>query len=213
MFGLKSGYLDTFLQSLIDNGVPDSKRIECDVRKHTPPVLKSVRAIAPPAADFQVSAMGAGWLTGINRIKVSLTASIATSKLKDGNVSALQGVVGQDITAEFKQWSTLLDRDAVSREMVEWKRTQRWWNFAFDRQAIDSALASEKYEILGMSGMLNVRESTDLVRLNRLAATVVRRLFEGAYRKQENRKSRYALIAAQESGIPDQFFKEFLNVE
>ena len=64
-----------------------------------------------------------------------------------------------------------------------------------------------------MSGMLNVRESTDLVRLNRLAATVVRRLFEGAYRKQENRKSRYALIAAQESVIPDQFFKEFLNVE
>ena len=211
VFGLKSGYLDTFLQSLIDNGVPDSKRIECDVRKHTPPVLKSVRAIAPPAADFQVSAMGAGWLTGINRIKVSLTASIATSKLKDGNVSALQGVVGQDITTEFKQWAPLLDRDGLYREMVEWKRTQRWWNFAFDRQAIDSALASEKYEILGMPGMLNVRESTDLVRLNRLAATVVRRLFEGAYRKQENRKSRYALIAAQESGIPDQYFKDFLN--
>ena len=211
VFGLKSGYLDTFLQSLIDNGVPDSKRVECDVRKHTPPVLKSVRAIAPPAADFQVSAMGAGWLTGINRIKVSLTASIATSKLKDGNVSALQGVVGQDITTEFKQWAPLLDRDGLYREMVEWKRTQRWWNFAFDRQAIDSALTSEKYEILGMPGMLNVRESTDLVRLNRLAATVVRRLFEGAYRKQENRKSRYALITALESGIPDQYFKDFLN--
>lgn len=211
VFGLKSGYLDTFLQSLIDNGVPDSKRVECDVRKHTPPVLKSVRAIAPPATDFQVSAMGAGWLTGINRIKVSLTASIATSKLKDGNVSALQGVVGQDITTEFKKWAPLLDRDGLYREMVEWKRTQRWWNFAFDRQAIDSALTSEKYEILGMPGMLNVRESTDLVRLNRLAATVVRRLFEGAYRKQENRKSRYALIKAQESGIPDQYFKDFLN--
>lgn len=212
VFGLKSGYLDTFLQSLIDNGVPDSKRIECDVRKHTPPLLKAVRAIAPPASDFQVSARGAGWLTGINRIKVSLTASIATSKLKDGNVSALQGVVGQDITAEFKQWAVSLDRDGVYREIVEWKRTQRWWNFAFDRQAIDSALASEKYEILGMPGMLNVRESNDLVRLNRLAATVVRRLFEGAYRKQENRKSRYALIAAQESGIPDQYYKDFLNV-
>lgn len=212
VFGLKSGYLDTFLQSLIDNGVPDSKRVECDVRKHTPPVLKSVRAIAPPATDFQVSAMGSGWLTGINRIKVSLTASIATSKLKDGNVSALQGVVGQDITTEFKQWAPLLDRDGLYREMVEWKRTQRWWNFAFDRQAIDSALTSEKYEILGMPGMLDVRESTDLVRLNRLAATVVRRLFEGAYRKQENRKSRYALITAQESGIPDQYFKDFLNV-
>lgn len=213
VFGLKSGYLDTFLQSLIDNGVPELKRIECEVRKHTPPVLKSVRAISPNACDFSVSATGASWLSGVNRIKISLTASIATSKLKDGKTEVLQGTVGQDITPEFKQWSQLLDRDAVYREMVEWKRQQRWWNFAFDRHAIDSALASEKYEILGLPGMLTVQQATDLTRLNRLATTVVRRLFEGAYRKQENRKSRYSIIPSHESGIPDQYYKDFLNVE
>jgi hypothetical protein len=213
VFGLKSGYLDTFLQSLIDNGVPEIKRIECNVRKHTPPVLKSVRAIAPHARDFSVTATGASWLHGVNRIKVSLTASIATSKLKDGKTEALQGIVGQDITSEFKQWSPLIDRNAVYQELVEWKRSQRWWNFAFDRHAIDSALASDKYEILGMPGMLDVREAADLTRLNRLATTVVRRLFEGSYRKQENRKSRYALIPPHESGLPDRYYKDFLNAE
>jgi hypothetical protein len=211
VFGLKSGYLDTFLQSLIDNGVPDSKQVECDVHKYTPPVLKSVRAIAPPPADFKVFAMGGEWLAGINRIKVSLTAAITASKLKDGNVTALQGVVGQDITAEFKQLAALLDRDNIYREMVEWKRTQRLWNFVFDRQAIDSALASEKYQILGIPSILHVLEPADLTRLDRLAVTVVRRLFEGAYRKQENRKSRYTLISAQESGIPDKYYKEIYN--
>jgi hypothetical protein len=213
VFGLKSGYLDTFLQSLIDNGVPEPKRIECDIRRHAPPLLRSVRAIAPHARDFSVTAMGAGWLDGVNRVRVSLTASIATSKLKDGKTEMLQGSMGQDITPEFRQWSPLLDRDAVYREMVEWKRLQRLWNFAFDRHAIDSALASDKYEILGLSGMLHVREAADLARLNRLAATVVRRLFEGAYRKQENRKSRYALVHPKDSGIPDQYFKDFLHVE
>lgn len=211
VFGLKSGYLDTFLQSLTDNGVSSAKRIECPVRKHAPPVLQSVRAVAPPACDFQVLARGAGWLKGLNKVKVSLTASITTSRLKDSNVSVLQGTAGQDITAEFRQWVAVLDGDAVYREMVEWKRTQRWWNFAFDRPAIDSALASEKFEIHGLPGMLAVREAADMARLNRLAATVVRRLFEGAYRKQENRKSRYALIAAVDSGIPDQYYKDFLN--
>lgn len=211
VFGLKSGYLDAFLQGLTDNGVQESIRIECDVRKHTPPLLQSVRAIPPPARDFQVSATGASWLTGVNKVKVSLTASIATSRLIDGNVLAQQGMVGQDITAEFKQWAALLDRDGVYREMVEWKRTQRWWNFAFDRQSIDIGVASDKYEILGLPGMLRVREPADLMRLNRLASTVVRRLFEGAYRKQENRNSRYALIAASKSGIPDQYYKEVQN--
>lgn len=76
IFGLKSGYLDAFLQGLMDNGVSELKRIECEVRKHTPPVLKSVRAIAPPAREFSVTAMGAGRLQGVNRIRLSLTASI-----------------------------------------------------------------------------------------------------------------------------------------
>jgi len=208
VYGLKSGYLDTFLQGLIDNGVPDAQRVECDVKKLVPAGLKSVRAIAPPTKDFQVAVAGSPWLSGVNRVRVSLSASIASSRLHEGQVTSTQGMVGQEITAEFKQWASLLDRDAVYRDMVEWKRTQRWWNFAFDRQAIDAALASDKYEILGAPGMLAVREAADLARLNRLAATVVRRLFEGAYRKQEGKKSRYALIAAHESGIPDQYFKE-----
>lgn len=211
VFGLKSGYLDTFLQNLIDNGVPDSQRIECLVRKHTPPVLKSIRAIAPQPQDFQVLATGADWLSGLNKIKVSLTASIATSKLKDGKTEALQGMLGEDITSEFRQWCAMLDHDRLYREMVEWKRTQRWWNFAFDRHTIQSALASEKYEIQGVPDILTVRGAADLTRLNRLAVTVVRRLFEAAYRKQENRKSRYAIIEAQESGIPDLYYKDFLN--
>ena len=147
----------------------------------------------------------------MNRVKVSLSASIATSRLVDGQVTLSQGTVGQDITSEFKQWATLVDRDGVYREMVEWRRTQRWWNFGFDRQAIDHALASDKFEINGLSGMLQVREAADLARLNRLAATVVRRLFEGAYRKAESRMSRYALTTALASGIPDQYYKDFLN--
>ena len=213
MFGLKSGYLDTFLKSLTDNGVPDLRRIECPIHKHTPAVLQSVRTMTPSVHDFQVSVLGAAWLASVNRVKVSLTASIATSRLKDGTVTALQGVMGQDITPEFKHWAVLFDRDAVYRDLTEWKRSQRWWNLAFDAQAIDSALASSKFEIYGFPGMLTVREATDLVRINRLASTVVRRLFESAYRKQENRKSRYALIAACESGIPDQYFKEFHHVQ
>lgn len=211
VYGLKSGYLDTFLQSLSDNGVATLKRIECPVRKHAPALLQSVRAVAPPAHDFQVTLRSKNWLAGVNKVKLSLSASIATSRLVDGQVTVLQGSVGQDITPEFKQWVTLVDSDGVYREMVEWRRNQRWWNFGFDRHAIDHALASDKFEINGLPGMLQVRDAADLARLNRLAATVVRRLFEGAYRKAESRMSRYALTTALASGIPEQYYKDFLN--
>lgn len=92
---------------------------------------------------------------------------------------------------------------------MDWKRAKRWWNFAFDRPAIDGALASDKYVILGLAGMLDVRNAADLVRVHRLAVSVVRQLFESPYRKQESRQSRYALIDASQSGIPGQYYKEF----
>ncbi|AGX88546.1 DEAD/DEAH box helicase family protein [Candidatus Symbiobacter mobilis] len=213
VYGLQSRYLDAFLQSLGNNGVPMLRRIECNVRKHAPALLQSVRAFAPHPGDFRVSATGKDWLAGVNQVKVALTATVSTAMLKEGNATVRQGVVGEDITAEFRQWSVLLDLNAVYREMVEWRQMQRWWNFAFDMQAIQCALDSEKYNITGLPGMLAVRGPADLARLQRMATTVVRRLFESAYRKQENRMSRYGLVPSDEGGIPDTYFKEFEHVE
>ena len=177
VFGLKSGYLDAFLQGLIDNGVPDAQRIECDVSKHIAAGSAIGARHRAAARDFQVSASGqrvahrhqprSGVADGFDyqlTSKLEGRHCVGTAGHSSDRTSLLNSSNGRCC------WIAT----AVYREMVEWKRTQRWWNFAFDRQAIDSALASDKYEILGMPGMLDVRESTDLVRLNRLAATVVR---------------------------------------
>ena len=107
-----------------------------------------------------------------------------------------------------RRWLGLLDEDALYLELLAWKRTQGWWNFAFDRAAITAALASDRYQILGLPGLMAVSSLADLERLQRLATTLVRRLFEGLYRRRENQRSRFTLVAARESGIPDQYFKE-----
>ena len=213
VYGLKSGYLDTFLQGLSDNGVHEARRVECRIYKHAPQPLQSVRAVAPSKADFQTRLTGNKWLTSVKKTTVSLAASIATSAMKDGAVSAKKGIAGQDVTSEFKAVLGLIDRDAVYQEMVEWRRSKQLWNFAFDIGAVDAALSSSKFEIWGLPEMWRVREPADIARINRVATTIVRRLFESAYRKQENKRSRYALIPADISGIPDIYYKEILNVE
>lgn len=213
VYGLKSAYLESFLQSLVDNGVPEVARIECDVRQHTPKTLKSIRAIAPHPKDFVVQALGDQWLSGLNLSTLSMVTSIATAKLVDGQAQSVKGSIGADVTSDFKNWIPIVDQDVIYRELVEWKRQQRWWNFVFDQTAISKALSSDKYQIWGMPEMFQIRSADDLVRINRLAATIVRRLFEGAYRKQENKKSRYAVIEAGHSGIPAKYYKDFINAE
>ena len=79
----------------------------------------------------------------------------------------------------------------------------------FDRAAIDAALTSSRYRIIGLPAALAITGEADVQRLNRLAATLLRHLFENAYRKQESRHSRYALTDAALSGIPAMYRKEF----
>ncbi|MFO1372124.1 MAG: hypothetical protein U1F42_06915 [Candidatus Competibacteraceae bacterium] len=141
---------------------------------------------------------------------LSLTAAVTTATLTRTGVNAAHGVAGSDITEDFKQRLHLLDWDELWREMVEFKRLRRWWNFAFDRAALEAALVSDRYQINGLPAVLDIRNAADLLRLNRLAATVLRRLFESAYRKQENRHHRYAITAAAQSGVPKVYRKEFM---
>jgi hypothetical protein len=208
VYGLKSGYLDTFLQGLTENGVADLVREACPTRVFAPDPLHAVRATLPARQDFAVAAQGSDWLSGLKTVGLSLTASINTSQLREGQVTTAQGVISMDITSDFKRWIGLLDRDALYLELLEWRRAQGWWNFAFDRAAIDAALASNQYQILGLPGMLAVGELADLERLQRLATTLVRRLFEGLYRRRENQLGRYTLVPVADSGIPDHYFKE-----
>ena len=208
VYGLKSRYLDAFLRGLTDNGVADSQRIECAVQRHTPPLLQAVRAVVPGRAEFQVAALGSGWLAGLGRVRVSLGAAIAASGLADGRVATRQGTLSQDLTAQFRQRLGLVDQDAVWRDLVEWRRVQGRWNLAFDRAAISAALAGGHYEVQGLPGQFEVRTAADLARINRLATSLVQRLLEAAERRAENRLSRYGLIPAEASGIPDFYFKE-----
>jgi len=208
VYGLKSGYLDSFLHGLTANGVADPVRVSCPIQVHAPEPLRSVRATLPDKQDFAVTALGEDWLRGLKRVQLSLGATLATAQIHEGQITSTQGSLSIDLTPEFRRWLGLLDEDALYLELLAWKRTQGWWNFAFDRGAIGTALASDRYQILGLPGLMALSSLADLERLQRLAATLVRRLFEGLYRRRENQRSRFSLVAARKSGIPDQYFKE-----
>ena len=76
---------------------------------------------------------------------------------------------------------------------------------------MDAALDSDRLRVTGLEDMLRVRQAADLQRLQRLALSLVRRMFEAAYRKQLSRHSRYALAADVLGGVPAQYYKEASN--
>ena len=209
IYGLRSGYLKSFLDSLYANGVPKKTEINCPFHVYLPHDidLQSVRTIMPGPDAFHLAAFGDRWLNGVNKITFSLAATVLTARLSRDKVLTEKGAVGTDITSRFKQILPFLDLDDIYREMISLKSRMGWWNFSFDRAAIVCALNSDRYQIEGLPSALSIGNESDLIRLNRIAAALVRRLFEGAYRKAESRKSRYALVKAERSGIPKTYRK------
>lgn len=161
VYGLRSTYLEIFLNGLYANGVVENRPLDCPTRLNLPDPspLKTVVAIAPPRQDFTVEASGDGWLAGINPVTLALGAKVTTTTLSRAGVDHAQGVAGHDITTRtrFRQRLPLLDRDWLWRELVEFKRLRGWWNFRFDRAAIEAALRSNCYRIVGLPAVLAVR--------------------------------------------------------
>lgn len=215
VYGLKSAYLETFLNGLYANGVPDIRTIECptfnNLPKPTP--LKSIKAISPLQTEFTVKVSGNAWLKGVNKVCLSHAATVTTAGMNANGIQMAKGISGEDITGLFKKRLPFIDLDAIYRELVEMKRLMRWWNFAFDKSAISEALTSDRYEIFGLPSAMRIQQESDLNRINRMAATLVRRLFEAAYRKQESKKSRYSIIDVSESGIPEKYHKDYIHGE
>ncbi|MFZ4703621.1 MAG: hypothetical protein ACOYMG_26560, partial [Candidatus Methylumidiphilus sp.] len=210
VYGLRSKYLEAFLAGLYENGVPVLRHQTCpfSVTLPDPSPLRSVEAITPAPSEFNVILHGAKWLPTVNPVMHSLGASIEVAQIGRDGLDTVKGVAGQDITEQFKSRLAAVDLDAISREMIRFKQRQRWWNFSFDRAAIRAALHSDRYHIVGLPSVLELRCEIDLARINRIAVTLVRRLFESAYQKEEARGSRYRLIEAVQSGIPTSYHKE-----
>jgi hypothetical protein len=209
VYGLQSAYLDVFLKSLVENGVIATTREECKTVQQVVPALRSVRAISPqPQA---VVAVGEQWLASLKGrpTTISLSATVASATLANAQVTALAGRVGQNLTDDFKKRVVWLDKDALFRDLVEWRRAKRWWQLRFDMVAIEHALQSGPYEIVGPPEILQIKTQSDLTRLNRIAASVLRGMFEKAYRAEEKRHSRYEAIAPQPD--PDKYAREVAN--
>ena len=215
IYGLRSSYLEAFLNSLYTNGVPQGIQKWCEVKVDLPEdvILHSVGTITPEKDGFHVSLSGNTWVSRINKVKLSLTAAVYTSAITRNGVTSEKGVMGQDMTGAFKDKIEFLDYDGIYLQMVEIKRQKGWWNFSFDPGAVKTALESSSYELWGLPASLRIQGETDLMRLNRTAAAIVRKLFESAYRREENRCTRYTLVEAKDSGIPKRYRKEKIHVQ
>lgn len=209
IYGLKSEYLERFVEDLKDAGIDEHESLECPFHPALPTpdgMLRTVRAIAPKPEDFHAEALGEAWLRAVGQpVRASLGMNVTRTRLQRESIDSNAQRVAQDITGQFKRWLPWLDYAAIHAELVERRRMAAHWNLRFDHAAIRAALASDKYTIEGMPEALAGVAARD--RAQRLAVGIVDQLFGKLYRKREARANRYALSPAKDF-LPTNYHKE-----
>jgi hypothetical protein len=212
IYGLKSEYLQRFVEELKDSGITETEGIECPFHPALPApkgFLRTVRAVDPTQKDFHADAIGAAWLKAVGQpVRVSLGLGVTSTSLQRAEVQSTSQRVAQDITANFKRWLPWLDLAAIHAELVERRRLAARWNLRFDHAAVRAALESGKYVVEGMPAALTGAAARD--RAQRLAVGIVDQLFGKLYRKREARASAWSLAPASEH-LPAKYRKERRN--
>ena len=209
IFGLKSKYLEDFLNELKENGIEETESVECvfhPALPKPPVLLRHVQAQMPARGDFRAEAIGGGWLKAItSKAKVSVGLNLVATRLQPFDVKATAGRAADDITGEFRSWLPWLDSDAIHAALVERRRLTGRWNLRFNRAAITAALESDKYSVVGVAGTLMSANARD--KAQRLAISIVDQLFGKLYRKREGAKSGYRFVDVGAS-LPRNYRKE-----
>lgn len=209
IYGLKSEYLENFVNELKNAGIGASDSIECAFHPALPKpngFLRTVCAVQPAARDFRAEAIGDAWLKAISQpARMTLGMNVTSTRLRHNAIGTATQRVAQDITAKFKGWLPWLDYASIHAELVSRRQQTQRWNLRFDHAAIRAALASSKYAIEGMPEALSGATARD--RAQRLAIGIVDQLFGKLYRKREARANRYMLAHAKDH-LPAKYRRE-----
>jgi len=81
----------------------------------------------------------------------------------------------------------LLDWERIWQEVCEFKIAKGYWNLVLDRNVLKSLLLSERYKIMALPELLEVKNGDDLQRLEDIALLVIKKYLDLFYRKYAKR--------------------------
>lgn len=81
----------------------------------------------------------------------------------------------------------LLNWDKIWQEAKEYKVLKGYWNLVFDREKLRNLLLSDRYKILTLPEMLEIKNQNDITHIQNIAILIVKKYIELFYRKYARR--------------------------
>lgn len=204
IYSIKADYLNKFLEAIGKEDV-EFETIEVPVQPELRPQWSSLYTLSKDERKkFEEDVVLKLEIDPLIHVTVDLLPRVSTldahSRGKDGIKG--QQLVADSATGRFTEDDlALMDWDRISGELHEFKTLRTYWNLVFDRAGLRDLLASDRYVVKALPGVLQVKENNDVARLEEVAILVLKKYLDTFYKKRARRfesdNLRYDTVAKQ----------------
>jgi len=204
IYGIKADYLSKFLEAISKEEM-EFETIEIPVTPQHEEKWKNLYTLTKDEKKkFEVEEILRFDLDDMIYFTIDLLPKVSIYLAKERKE---EGIMGEQIRAEATEMRLtediidLLDWDRIWEEICDFRIVKGYWNLVLDRDGLKNLLLWDKYKILALPEILDVKTHNDVKLLEDIAILVVKKYMDLFYRKYakrfETENLRYVTVGKQ----------------
>lgn len=189
IYGIKADYLSKFLEAIRREEV-EFETIEIPAQPQHKEKWETLYTLSKPEKKFEEEEILR--LEIDNRIycTIDLLPRVSMYLSKERKE---EGIKVEEIKPEVENLRfsediiDLLDWERIWQEIIEFKVQKAYWNLVLERDTLKSILLSDRYTILSLPEILEIKDEEDRKRLEDIALLIIKKYVDLFYRKNAKR--------------------------
>lgn len=189
IYGIKADYLSKFLEAIRREEV-EFEIIEIPIKPQHEDKWKTLYTLSKPEKKFEEEEILRLEIDDRIYYTVDLLPKVSIYLAKERKE---EGIKAEEIKPEVEKLRLpedtvdLLDWERIWQEILEFKAQRVYWNLIFERDMLKSILLSDRYTLLSLPEILEVKYEKDIKRLEDIALLVIKKYLDLFYRKNAKR--------------------------
>ncbi|MEM2933264.1 MAG: DEAD/DEAH box helicase family protein [Candidatus Pacearchaeota archaeon] len=186
VYGIKADYLNKFLDAIRREEV-EFETIKIPIKPQHRDKWDKLYTFPKPEKKFEEEKVLRLEIDGSIYYTVDLLPKLAMYLTRE---ERREGINAEEIRPEVENLRLqedsidMLDWERIWQEILEFKRQKNYWNLIFDRDGLKNILFSDRYTILSLPQILEVKDGRDVKRLEDIALLVIKKYLVLFYRKK-----------------------------
>src|SRR3990172_8665663 len=190
IYGIKADYLSKFLEAISKEEV-EFETIEIPVTPQHEEKWKNLHILTKnEKKKFEDEEILRFELDDMINFTIDLLPKVSTYLAKERKE---KGIKTEQIKAQVQEMPMppeiidLIDWERIWEEVCDFRIVKGYWNFVLDREGLKNLLLSDRYKILALPEILEVKKQNDVIRIEDIAIMVVKKYMDLFYRKYAKR--------------------------